>query len=114
MPESGATPSEGPRDEAGAGHARSRPGADRPGHGGDAVPVAVSWNERQRRPVAFVWRRRRYAVACVLETWVIETGWWKDEGRISCVYWRVRAGDRVVDLCYDRIARAWTLARVLS
>jgi hypothetical protein len=112
MPESGATSREEPRDEAG-GRARAA-GGGRPGHGAGSVPVAVSWNERQRRPVAFVWRRRRYAVERVLETWVIETGWWKDDGRVSRVYWRVRAGGRVVDLSYDRIKRAWALERILS
>jgi hypothetical protein len=75
------------------------------------VPVAVVWDERQRRPVAFVWRRRRYQVERVLETWVVETGWWKDDGHVSRSYWRVRAGGRVLDLRYDRLAKAWALER---
>ena len=91
------------------GAARARAG--RPGPDGEAVPVAVTWDERQRRPVAFVWRRRRYRVERVLETWVLETGWWKDEGHVSRSYWRVRAGGRVVDLRYDRITKAWALER---
>jgi Family of unknown function (DUF6504) len=94
------------------GAARARAG--RPGPNGEAVPVAVSWDERQRRPVAFVWRRRRYQVERVLETWVLETGWWKDEGHVSRSYWRVRAGGRVVDLRYDRLSKAWALERELG
>ena len=94
------------------GGVRARAG--RPDPNGEAVPVAVSWDERARRPVAFVWRRRRYAVERVLETWVIETGWWKKSGHVSRSYWRVRAGGRVVDLRYDRLAKAWALERELS
>jgi len=94
------------------GAARARAG--RPGPNGEAVPVAVSWDERARRPVAFVWRRRTYRVERVLETWVLETGWWRDEGHISRSYWRVRAGGRVVDLRYDRLGKAWALERELG
>ncbi|HET6476598.1 MAG TPA: DUF6504 family protein [Thermoleophilia bacterium] len=94
------------------GVARARAG--RPDPNGEAIPVAVSWDERARRPVAFVWRRRRYAVERVLETWVLETGWWKENGHVSRSYWRVRAGGRVVDLRYDRLAKAWALERELS
>ena len=114
-PESLGSAGGGQRDEAGkrrspAGRAR----AARPGTDGQVVPVAVSWDERLRRPVAFVWRRRRYRVERVLETWVVETGWWKDDGRVSCWYWRVRAGGRVVDLRYDRLSKAWALERELG
>jgi hypothetical protein len=102
----GGRPAEGRRL---TGAARARAG--RPGPNGEAVPVAVTWDERQRRPVAFVWRRRRYQVERVLETWVLETGWWKDEGRVSRSYWRVRAGGRVVDLRYDRLSKSWAIER---
>ena len=78
------------------------------------APVAVSWNDRQRRPVSFVWRHRRYRVERVLETWVLETGWWKDDGHVSRLYWRVRAEGRVFDLRYDRIGRAWVLEQALN
>ena len=116
MPSGGATSGDRPKSpeasvrRSAAGSARD----GRPGPNGEAVPVAVSWDERQRRPVAFVWRRRRYRVERVLETWVIETGWWKESGHVSRSYWRVRAGGRVVDLRYDRLAKAWALERVLS
>jgi hypothetical protein len=99
---------------AGRRSAAGRARAGRPGTDGQVVPVTVSWDERLRRPVAFVWRRRTYRVERVLETWILETGWWKDDGHISCSYWRVRAGGRVVDLRYDRLGRAWALERVLS
>jgi len=104
----------------------SRGGAtssDRPGggprggarpSGGVATPVAVIWDERQRRPVTFIWRRRRYRIERVLETWVLETGWWKDDGLVSRSYWRVRADGRVFDLRYDRLTRAWALERALN
>src|SRR5674476_1373466 len=49
-----------------------------------------------------------------LETWIVETGWWKDGGRVSSSYWRVRAAGRVFDLRYDRIAKAWALERALN
>jgi Family of unknown function (DUF6504) len=86
----------------------------KPGGNGAAAPIAVSWDERQRRPVTFVWRRRRYRIERVLETWVIETGWWKNGGRVSRSYWRVRAEGRVFDLRYDRLAKAWALEQVLN
>ena len=95
-----------------SGAARAR--ADRPGPSGEAVPVAVTWNKLQRRPVAFVWRRRKYRVERVLETWVLETGWWKDDGHVSRSYWRVRAEGRVVDLRYDRLAKAWAIEREIA
>lgn len=95
-----------------SGGARAR--ADRPGPNGAAAPIAVSWDERQRRPVTFVWRRRRYRIERVLETWVLETGWWKDDGHVSRSYWRVRADGHVFDLRYDRLAKAWALEQVLN
>jgi len=115
----GETGSGRPGAETGDGQAERRSGAararaGRPGPNGEAVPVAVSWDERARRPVAFIWRRRRYQVERVLETWVLETGWWKDEGHVSRSYWRVRAGGRVVDLRYDRLSKAWALERELG
>ena len=102
----------GGRAERRTGAARARAG--RPGPSGEAVPVAVSWDERARRPVAFVWRRRTYRVERVLETWVLETGWWRDDGRVSRSYWRVRAGGRVVDLRYDRLSKSWALEREIG
>ena len=95
-----------------SGAARARAG--RPGLNGEATPIAVSWDERQRRPVTFVWRRRRYRIERVLETWVVETGWWKDDGHVSRSYWRVRADGHVFDLRYDRLTKAWALEQALN
>ena len=126
MPSGGATSGDRPEplaEAAGGGPSEAAGGrrspaararAGRPGTDGQVIPVTVSWDERLRRPSAFVWRRRRYPVERVLETWVVETGWWKDDGHVSCWYWRVRAGGRVVDLRYDRLGKAWALERVLS
>ena len=102
----------GGRPERLTGAARARAG--RPGPNGEAVPVAVSWDERARRPVAFIWRRRKYRIERILETWVLETGWWKDDGHVSRSYWRVRAEGRVVDLRYDRLSKSWALERELG
>ena len=98
----------------GDGAAGRRSHAGRPGPNGAAAAIVVSWDERQRRPVTFVWRRRRYRIERVLETWVIETGWWKDDGHVSRSYWRVRAESRVFDLRYDRLAKTWALEQALN
>ena len=112
MSRGGATSSDRPGvAEPGGGRLR---GGAKPGGNGAAAPIAVRWDERQRRPVTFVWRRRRYRIERVLETWVLETGWWKDDGHISRSYWRVRAEGRVFDLRYDRLAKAWALEQVLN
>ncbi len=97
-----------------AGAADRRSHAGRPGAHGAAAPIAVSWDERQRRPVSFLWRRRRYRVERVLETWVLETGWWKDDGHVSRSYWRVRAEGHVFDLRYDRVTKVWALEQALN
>jgi hypothetical protein len=108
----GARPRSGAGSGGGTADRRSRAG--RPGPNGAAAPIAVAWDERQRRPVTFVWRRRRYRIERVLETWIIETGWWKDDGHVSRSYWRVRAEGRVFDLRYDHLAGAWALEQVLN
>ena len=77
-------------------------------------PIGVTWDERRRQPVAFGWRRRRWRVRRVLERWVVETGWWSEETRVSRSYWRVEAEGRVLELCYDRLGKRWTLERILS
>ena len=106
MPPGEATPSDRPDPGSTAGRGGSGSGLP--------APIAVTWNEGQRRPIAFSWRRRRYKVERLLETWVVETGWWKDEGRVSRSYWRVRAEGRVFDLRYDRITKTWMLEQALN
>jgi len=118
MSRGGATFSDGPGaggDPGPGGRSRGRAGpGGKPGPNGAAAPITVSWDEWQRRPVTFVWRRRRYRIERVLETWVLETGWWKDDGHVSRSYWRVCAEGRVFDLRYDRLSKAWALERVLN
>lgn len=77
-------------------------------------PVAVVWNERQRRPAAFIWRGRRHRIARVVERWIVETGWWNDDTHVSRSYNRVEADGRLFDLCYDRLAKSWSLERALN
>ena len=76
--------------------------------------IAVVWHRRQRRPVAFVWRRRRFSIRRVLNVWVIHTGWWDTNLEVHRVYWRVRAEGRDFELSFDRIARRWHMERVLN
>jgi hypothetical protein len=90
------------------GHPEGRRGAP------DLGPIVVTWHQGQRRPIVFVWRGRRYRVERLLENWVVETGWWKDEGHVSRSFWRVRAEGRVFDLRYDRLTKIWTLERALN
>ena len=112
MSRGGATSSDRPGvTEPGGGRLR---GGATPGGNGAAAHIAVRWDEWQRRPVTFVWRRRRYRIERVLETWVIETGWWKDDGHVSRSYWRVRAEGCVFDLRYDRLTKAWALEQALN
>ena len=77
-------------------------------------PVTVVWSERLRLPIAFVWQHRRRRIERILETWIIETGWWKDDGFVSCSFWRVRAEGRVFELRYNRLTKSWTLERTLN
>jgi len=80
----------------------------------DPTRIAVVWDRRQRRPVAFVWRRRRYRVERVLQTWVIQTGWWDERLRTDRRYFRVRAAGRLFDLGFDRLTRHWFLEKSLG
>lgn len=72
------------------------------------------WDKRLRRPVAFVWRRRRYRVQRVLHSWVIETGWWDDGLHMNRRYFRVRADGRLFDLVFDRLTRHWSMGKTLG
>ena len=114
MSRCGATSNDRPGGAGGSSIGGRPRGGARPGGSSAAVPITVNWDERQCRPVTCLWRQHRHRVERVLETWVIETGWWKDDGHISRSYWRVRAGGRVFDLRYDRITKSWALERELS
>jgi hypothetical protein len=122
MTSGGATPFDAAR-ERGAAAAAGRHRAGKPARMSKArragglhqpEPVTVTWDERQRRPSAFVWRGRRYRIARVVELWIVETGWWNDETHVSRSYSRVEAEGRLFDLCYDRLTKAWSLERRLN
>jgi hypothetical protein len=78
------------------------------------VAIEVAWSSARRAPVSFVWRRRRWRIERVVDTWVVQTGWWSDTERTDRVFRRVRADGRVFDLCHDRIAKAWFLHKVVA
>ena len=111
MTSGGATPPEAARERGAAAAGRRR---RRAGGLHQPEPVAVTWDERQRRPSAFTWRGRRYRIARVVELWIVETGWWNDETHVSRSYSRVEADGRLFDLCYDRLTKAWSLERRLN
>jgi hypothetical protein len=108
----------GERDER-AGRQRAEgpartPRARRAGGLHQPEPVAVVWDDRRRQPAAFIWRGRRFTVTRLVELWIIETGWWNDETRVSRSYCRVEAAGRLFDLYYDRLGKSWSLERVLN
>ena len=76
---------------------------------GDAALIAVSWDPRLHRPVAFLWRGRRFRIERVVRQWVIATGWWSQEIEVNRHYWRVRAEGRLFDISFDRLAKLWRL-----
>jgi hypothetical protein len=78
------------------------------------TPVAVTWDRRRRAPVSFTWRRRRWHVEREVQTWVIDTGWWRDEIRVSRRYSRVLAEGRLFDLYFDRLTKDWFLEKALN
>ena len=81
---------------------------------GGATPIAVIWDPRRREPRAFVWKRRRLSVERELQTWVIDTGWWDAQIRVSRRYSRVLAEGHVFDLYFDRLRKAWFLEQALN
>jgi hypothetical protein len=81
---------------------------------GDQSPLAVTWDSRLKQPRTFVWRRRRYRIERIVQTWIIETGWWQEDIRVNRHYWRVLAEGRTFDLFYDRRAKLWRLERALN
>jgi hypothetical protein len=81
---------------------------------GGATSIALIWDPRLKQPRAFVWRRRRYRVERVVQTWVIQTGWWQDDIRVERHYWRILAEGRTFDVFYDRIGKLWYLERALN
>jgi hypothetical protein len=90
------------------------PDSDPPRRPAAPTPVTVTLDPVTRALVSFTCRRRRRLIDRVERTWVVETGWWSDELCVSRRFTRVVAEGRVFDLCYDRLAHAWTLHRVVG
>jgi hypothetical protein len=101
-----------PRDDCGTPSRKA--GSGTPRRAATPAPVTVALDPVTRALVAFTWRRRRRLIDRIERTWVVETGWWSDELRVSRRFSRVVAEGRVFDLCYDRLARTWTLHRVVG
>jgi hypothetical protein len=78
------------------------------------APITVALDERHSSLVAFTWRRHRWLIDRVERNWVVETGWWSDELKVSRSFSRVVAEGRVFDLCYDHLTRSWSLQRIVS
>ncbi len=77
------------------------------------------------RPLRFVWRSRLYTVRAILEHWVINREWWRDQedsadpgsgpGQPELEFWRVEAAPGqgmtpgVYELRRDAATGTWTL-----
>ena len=81
---------------------------------GRATPIAVTWDRRRKTPTAFVWRKRRYRIEIIQHSWVVETGWWNEQTRVSRYYNRVQAEGRLFDIYFDRREQEWFLERALN
>ena len=87
-------------------------------------PVDV-WARNDGRPARFVWRSRLYTVRAILEHWVINREWWRDQGGTAdpgsgagqpeLEFWRVEAAPGqgmtpgVYELRRDAATGTWTL-----
>ena len=83
-------------------------------HRPDDDVITVTWDAGLRRPVAFLWRGRRFRIERVVGQWVIATGWWSEETEVQRHYWRVRSDGRLFNLSFDRLAKLWRLEHVLN
>jgi hypothetical protein len=53
------------------------------------APITVLRRSSTTDPAAFLWRTRRWRIDRVLQTWSIDTGWWRDELHVNRSYLRV-------------------------
>jgi len=99
------------------------PGGER-GNRAYGEPVKVQARP-DGRPLRFVWRSRLYTVRAILEHWVINREWWRDQGDAAdresgagqpeLEFWRVEAAPGqgmtpgVYELRRDAAAGTWTL-----
>ncbi len=85
-------------------------------------PAEVQTREDGHRPARFTWRGRIYAVRSVLEHWVVNREWWREDdpgtAQPELEFWRVEAScghgqaPGTYELRRDMAAGAWTLRRV--
>ena len=78
-------------------------------------PIEVELEEDQPeeiRLLALSWRGRRYAVEDLLKYWREAGEGWDPQRARDHECFRVEAEGGVYDLRFDRLSRAWRLARV--
>ncbi len=76
--------------------------------------VVVAWDGERRAPLSFEWRRRRYRVDALVQTWAVERTWWDRERRVSRRCFRVLARGGVYDLAFDRLRSVWLLTGIVD
>ncbi len=78
------------------------------------VAVPVEWDAERGRPVAFVWKNKRYVVDALVQQWAVDAMWWDRARRTSRRCFRVIARGGVYDLAYDRFKDHWLLVGVVD
>jgi hypothetical protein len=78
------------------------------------VEVPVEWDAERGRPLAFLWKQKRYAVDAVVKQWAVDVLWWDLSRARSRRCFRVISRGGVYDLAYDRIGKCWLLVGVLD
>jgi hypothetical protein len=78
------------------------------------VEVPVEWDGERGRPLAFVWKQKRYAVDALVQQWAVDALWWDRPRARSRRCFRVIARGGVYDLAYDRIGERWLLVGVVD
>jgi hypothetical protein len=79
-----------------------------------AEEVTVAWDGERRCPTAFTWKRHRYHVDALVQTWAVERRWWDVEQRVSRRCFRVLARGGVYDLAFDRLSGRWLLVGIVD
>ena len=82
-------------------------------------PVEVQTREDGHRPARFVWRGRLYAVHSVLEHWVVNRDWWREDdpgqAQPELEFWRIEASPgqglaaETCELRRDTVTGTWML-----
>lgn len=78
------------------------------------VEVPVEWDGERGRPVAFIWKTKRYAVDALVQQWAVDALWWDRAHARSRRCFRVIARGGVYDLAYDRLGERWLLVGVVD